>query len=260
MLAIKYRLIISCLLLCSIIAAGCFWQNSKHQAELKLPKMYSTQAANMLALPDNARQEMFDSMADGLWSIKTVEEAGSLLPFAFSIPDQTLIGDATLIYVTKSEPYYRQLGIHYEDGINGIRFSAILEPNKPDFREHANKLKDEIEAGINKADKIPSLINIESYPAFALEPGYNLIDGDQVPRIGVVEWWKDGVLYNLYGTRGPDGTSLGELINIAKSVINNKTIIPAGIQLSPQDYPKVVEPQIQPEDMDNEKLELQEYE
>lgn len=214
----------------------------------------------MLALPDSALQEMFDSMTDGIWSIKTVEEAGSLLPFAFSVPDPTLIGDATLIYVTKGEPYYRELGIHYTDGINGIRFNAVLEPNEPDFGGHVSELKDEIEAGINKADKIPTLINIEGYQAFAIEPGFNLIDGDKVPRIGVVEWWKDGVLYNLYGASGPDGTSLEELINIAKSVINNKTIIPAGLQLSPQDYPQAVEPQIQPEDMDNEKLEQREYE
>jgi len=254
----KSKIIILGCLLIAITTAGYYWESKTTDSEQ--PKIYSTQAANMLALPDESRQEMFDSMADGRWSFKTEEEAGKKLPFAFNIPDETLIGKPTLIYVTKNEPYYRQLGIHYAGGINGIRFEAILAPNQPDFYQYVNQWKSDIEAGINKADKAPNVINIESYQAFAIEPGFNNIDGDKVPRFGVVEWWKDGVLYNISGTRGPDGTSLEQLINISKSIINSKEAIPAGFQISPQDMNKFSEPQIQPEDMDNKKVEQQEYE
>lgn len=223
----KSKIIISaCTLFLVIIASGYYWESSQ-VTDLKQP-MYSTQTANMLAMPDEARQEMFDSMADARWSFKTAEEASAKLPFAFSIPNDTLTGKPTLIYVTKCDPVDRQLSIHYGGGINGIRYRAILRPDKPNFSASVDQLKKDMEAGINKADKPPKLIDIGDCQAFAIEPGFNNIEGDKVPRIGVVQWWKDGVLYNIYGTRGPDGTSLEQLTNIAQSVINSKKSIPAG--------------------------------
>jgi hypothetical protein len=252
-------IILACTLFLVIIASGYYWESSQ-VTDSKQPKVYSTQTANILALPDEARQEMFDSMADARWSFETIEEASAKLPFAFSIPNDTLTGKPTLIYVTKCEPVDRQLSIHYEGGINGIRYRAILIPDKPNFSASVDQLKKDMEAGINKADKAPKLIDIGGYQAFAIEPGFNIIEGDKVPRIGVVEWWKDGVLYNIYGTRGSDGTSLEQLTNIAQSVINSNTLIPAGFELPPDHFNRVANPQIQPEEMNNEKLETQEYE
>lgn len=254
------KIIIFSLLLIAIAAVGYNWDKSPAPDPAQA-KMYSTQTANMLALSYEASQELFDNRAYARWSFNTAEEAGEKLPFAFSIPDETLTGKPTLIYITKSEARDRILGIHYAGGVNGIRFGAILVPNQPDYSEVVNELKTNIESGICKGDKAPTLIDIEGYQAFAAEPGFNIIDGDKVPRMGVVEWWKDGVDYHLYGTRGPDGTSLEELVSIAKSVINSETVIPAGIQLSPQELNRRVEESpIQPEDMDNEKTELEEYE
>ena len=87
-----------------------------------------------------------------------------------------------------------------------------MNPAQPDFVGHVDELRAEIKSGIGKADKLPSLIDIDGIPAFAAEPGYNDIFGDKVPRPGVLEWWKDGVAYSLFGTRGPEGTSLEQLI------------------------------------------------
>lgn len=224
--------------------------------------MYSTQTANMLmlAMSDETRQKEFDNRAYSRWEFETAEEANAKLPFAFSIPDDALTGKPTLIYVTKAEPYDRQLCILYAGGINGINFRAILEPNKPDFRAHVDQWENDMEAGVCKLDKAPKLIDIGDYEAFAVEPGFNNIEGDKIPRIGVVQWWENDVFYSIYGTRGPSGTSVNEMTKIAQSVINSKTLIAAGIQLSPQDLERFVNSQTQPEEMNNEKTEQQEYE
>lgn len=132
-------IILACTLFLVLLASGYYWE-SRPVTDSKQPKVYSTQTANNLALPDKARQEMFDSMADARWSFKTVEEASTKLPFAFSIPNDTLRGKPTLIYVTKCDLVDRQLSIHYEGGINGIRYRAILIPDKPNFGASVDRL------------------------------------------------------------------------------------------------------------------------
>lgn len=249
------------LIITTTASVGYYW--TKHHASTQQAKIYSTQAANMLAMPDQERQMLFDNMASSRMSFPTAEEASRNLPFAFKIPDEKLTGKPTRFYVSKNDNIKdRLLFVHYTSGVNGIVFSAILEPTKPDFTEHVNRLTEEIHSGITFGDKVPKLIDINGLPAFAAEPGYNLIEGDKIPRFGIVEWWDNGVVYTIYGTRGPEGTSLEDLTEIARSVIESEEIIPPGMQLTPEDPDRnsVVKPTIQPEDMENNKVEQEEYE
>lgn len=224
-----------CLLLFTATTVGYYVQSDK-QSDVKPPKIYSTETSHFIAMSDQERQITFDNTADFRWSYKNAEEAGKNLPFQFKMPDVTLTGRPTAFYVTKNDNYYdRLLLIHYENGVNGIALSAIWDPAQPDFAGHVNELRAEITAGISHADKLPSLIDLDCSPAFAIEPGYNNIEGDNILRGGVVEWWNDGVTYSLFGTRGPKGTRLDELTAIARSLNNSTEVILPGIKISPSE-------------------------
>jgi len=202
------KVILVAVLFFTATAFGYYVQSNK-QSDAQQPKMYSTATANMLALPDIEQQRIFDDfVAPFKWSYTNPEEAGKKLAFQFKLPSESLTGKPTAYYVSKNDKYSnRSLLVHYANGINGLTLSAILDPTQPDFAGHVNELREEINSGINYADKLPSLIDLDGIPAFAIEPGYNNIDGDKIPRPGVLDWWQDGVTYSLFGTRGPEGTS-----------------------------------------------------
>ncbi|ACV63556.1 hypothetical protein Dtox_2788 [Desulfofarcimen acetoxidans DSM 771] len=255
LVSIVIKVILLGLLLITTTTVGYYVQSDK-KSDVKQAKTYSTETANMLAMPDQERQKVFDNTASFRWSYTNAEEAGKNLPFQFKMPSESLTGKPTAFYVTKNDKYSdRLLLVHYANGVNGITLSAILDPAQPDFADHVNKLKAEINSGINHADKLPSLIDIDGISAFAIETGYNNIEGDKVPRSGVFEWWKDGVTYSLLGTRGPEGTSLDQLIAIAKSLNNSKKVILPGIIMSPSELnsKKVIEPKNNEPQVDMEK-------
>jgi len=257
------KVIVVGLLLITATTVGYYVQSDK-KSDAKQSKTYSTEAANMLTLPDQLRQEIFDKDASLRWSYTNAEEAGKNLPFQFRLPSELLTGKPTAFYVSKEDKNRdRSLWVHYANGINGMTLSANMSLAQPDFAGHVDELRAEIKSGINRADKLPSLIDIEGIPAFAIEPGYNEIEGDNIPRPGVLQWWKDGVEYSLFGTRGPEGTSLEQLIEIAKSLNNSDKVILPGIKLSPDELKeKVIEPNAnEPEDdMDKDKQGKIEYE
>ena len=251
------------LLLLTATTVGFYVQSDK-KSDVKQPKTYSTEGANRLSLSDQLRQEEFDNTASFRWSYTNAEEAGKNLPFQFRLPSELLTGKPTAFYVSKEEKNSdRSLWVHYANGINGMTLSANMSLAQPDFAGHVDELREEIKSGTGKGDKLPSLIEIDGIPAFAAEPGYNEIEGDNIPWPGVLQWRKDGVEYSLFGTRGSEGTSLEQLIAIAKSLNNSEKVILPGIKLSPDELKeKIIEPNNnEPEDdMDKDKQGKIEYE
>lgn len=156
-------------------------------------------------------QDRFDSAA----------KARGSLTFDLRTPDPSLVPSPTLIYVGRGKKSGRLATVIFGDPAEGFVLNAIRSKTKPDFAADVQRSIDDKASGIYKADAVWQLVTIAGIDAIGIEPGTN--DGPRVPararlRPGVVSWFDHGVHYVLYGTRGPQGTPLKELLAIASSM------------------------------------------
>jgi hypothetical protein len=170
-----------------------------------------------LTFSDDVKQQLFQKWADRQESFATKDAAKASLPYSIKLPTEN-IADIHSIYITKdADPSNREIYVYYNGGVSGVHLYISKKPNKPDFQESVNHITADMKAGIAKNDVAPKIINLNGNDAWAIEPGNNIVDGIKYPRPGVLLWWDNGVLYDLYGTPGISGTSLSELIQIAES-------------------------------------------
>lgn len=72
--------------------------------------------------------------------------------------------------------------------------------------------------GYAKNDANPQLVKINGNIGIAVQPGYNFIDGKNIPRPGWIDFTKDGIQFVVLGKQGEEATSLKKLIEIAESL------------------------------------------
>lgn len=147
---------------------------------------------------------------------KTKEDVEKELPFKFKLPKEN-IGELKGIYVSKNTPN-TEISTYYIDEVSGISIHIVQSQIKPDFKESVKQMKNEFAADYSKGNALPENIEINGLEGWGLEPGYNIIRGNQEPRPGFVEWYDNGLRYTIFGTYGEQGTSLHELLKIAKSM------------------------------------------
>jgi hypothetical protein len=171
-----------------------------------------------LSLPSTAqsRAQLFEDWAKRQQSFAGPEALRKEFPLSVKLP--TTLGNFQQFYLTKG-PKSTDTEIHIFDanGATGIQLH-IYQCAKLDFRSWMAqyiKLKNE---GFWTNDKDPAIITFHGTDALAGEAGYNLVFGNKEPRPGFLTWWENGIVYELYGTPGENGTSLNELINIANSL------------------------------------------
>lgn len=175
----------------------------------------TNQSEKFGAQTSKEKQQEINSWAENKWSFSNAEEASRKLPFKFKMPDEKLTGKPTGYYVTISnEINAREFFVLYANGVNGIILSAHIKPIQPDYT-------DIDQVNYWGLDKTPSILDRNGIQYYTVEPGYNSTSEKKPPRPGVVRWWKDDVLYELYGTKGPKVTSVDELIATAESLNNS---------------------------------------
>lgn len=150
--------------------------------------------------------ENFEKYVDAVQASRTVS-------FEFRLPKYTAGRDLLGIYGEKGkEAKDRIIEIDYGD------FIIRIEPaeNKPDLKGFVEQTKKDKASGILLADKTPELLTVDRFEGTAIEPGYNLVNGNKIPRVGYVDWYdeKNKVHYVI----GSYKLSLDEMMSIAKSV------------------------------------------
>ncbi|MGE5397628.1 MAG: hypothetical protein ACM3MK_08885 [Chitinophagales bacterium] len=226
------KIIITVLLIGTVSTLGYLLHNHQISSD-KQSKSYSSAAAYLLSLPDDEQQKMFDEDIDSRWSFSNAEEASQELPFKFKMPDEKLTGKPSYVFIPKNQiTKDRKFYVHYENGVNGLKFEAHQRASQPDYAANIEQIEIDIKNGVHRgADKMPTIIDRKGCQYYAIEPGYNIIGGDKIPRPGYLLWWQDGISYELYGTKGPDGTSIDGLIAIAESVNNSNVSYCSGKSL-----------------------------
>lgn len=173
----------------------------------------------MLQLSDEERREAFKSWAKNQYFFLSEAEASKMLPFKLKLPKSAFCGELKGIYVSKETmPEERTVKVFYQDEVNGISLRATWLPKRPNYEENLKKDEELFKSGVYKSDKPFVAVRINGLQGFGVEPGYNLIEGEKIPRPGFISWWDHGVCYELYGTKGEKGTSLQQLLEIAESM------------------------------------------
>jgi len=172
-----------------------------------------------IQMSDSERQKFFEKSKALLSEYYTSADDASRngLPFALKVPSET-VAKVQNIYVDRpGNPQDRRALILFDGGINGIQLTAVKESKQPDFEALVKSQIADMKAGILFNDMAPKVMDLDGTSAWTIEPGFNVIGEQKSPRPGVVEWWDNGVLYTIYGTRGPGGTKVSELLAIARS-------------------------------------------
>lgn len=178
-------------------------------------------AIKMLPMDEASRRERFQqNFKQSMFSFSTPEEANQELSFKLKYPKLEKLGKPAGVYVSKfGVKEERDAYIYYGDAPLGIQIVAKKYPKKIDFAAWATEADKYKKEGVLKADSTPFLVKVNGYQGYAGEPGYNVVGDDKSPRPGYVSWQEDnGVVYTVYGTYGPNGTPVKELLEIANSL------------------------------------------
>lgn len=142
------------------------------------------------------------------------------ISFKLKSPKSKALGQPSGVYVTKGgDNDDRSAYIYYGDPTDGINIAANKLPEEIDFRKWIRQAEKDKKDGILKADNIPFLIEVNGHEGYAGEPGYNIVNENKEQRPGFVSWQEDdGVVYSVYGTYGPNGTSVKELLELARTM------------------------------------------
>lgn len=146
--------------------------------------------------------------------------AAKKLPFALKMPDASLVESPAIIYVRpgrKNVP--TEAHVVFGDGpAYTVQLIAVKVP-KQKLSAQVNGRYRGLGGRLSTFDKEWRLADINGNEAKVIEPGLdNSGQVYQSDRPGIVYWWDGGVHYVLYGTSGPDGTPLPELLAIARSM------------------------------------------
>lgn len=181
-------------------------------------------AAKFLKMTPEQRREMFEQVSRDKFRFDSVEQASSALAFKLKEPKYpALQSKRVAILVNKDEvKENREAHIYYGDPGNPIAVWAGRLPPKenPDefYDKDLEQFRSDKEKGYLKSDAILRIVYINGHKGIGIEPGYNLIGGEKVPRPGVVDFMVDGIRYVIAGTTGENATTLDELIKIAESI------------------------------------------
>ena len=153
----------------------------------------------------------------------TVAEAQKDLPFNLQMPDPSLVPTPTTIHGSEGKNSTRAAYVYFGDTTAGdaIHFIATRSQQKPDLRKQVDQAREDRADGILMANTLPQLVSVNGTEGIGVEPGINeggRVRIDMKDRPGFVSWWDGGVHYILYGTEGPEGTPLAQLLTIANSM------------------------------------------
>jgi len=191
------------------------WNNAVITKQHSTQPNTSQHTSPGLSLPLTSSQ-IFEDWAKRQESFTNTEALRKAFPHTVKLP--TTSGVFNQVYLSRGNSP-KDTAIHMFDanGATGIQLHIFQSDTKPDFQAWVNQIIKEKEEGIDKADKLPTIINFNGSDALAIEPGYNLVFNEKQPRPGVLSWSDNGILYELYGTFGESGTSVDQLIQIANS-------------------------------------------
>lgn len=181
-------------------------------------------AARMLFMggPSRAR---WNSMNDLFLS---ADEASKRLGFDLKMPKSPAVGklygifvpkdardEATIVYGDHDGPTETEtLHVHGQ----GITIDVQKLDHTYDPKPFHDAMVAAKQRGDLKSNNVPFSIDVNGAPGSGWEPGYNLIRGEKLPKLGSLSWEDNGVLYTVSGTSGEDGTSVKELLEIARSI------------------------------------------
>lgn len=147
----------------------------------------------------------------------TVEEAAKELKYNIKKPSNTYNRKLLGVFVAKApqgEEGNEEILALYENGLYCVEVPVDTQPDYPALLQQMNEDKN---SGSLKSDKVPTLVNINGFTGMGVEAGYNESDNQQYLRPGFVQWYQNGVYYNVFG--GKDLT-LSDLIKVAESMGN----------------------------------------
>lgn len=147
-----------------------------------------------------------------------IPSAEKATQFKWQIPKNTLGGKLKRIYVQKATLPQNVVLIYDK----GFIILITKEELSPSYKEIVKQTNEERKLGLEGKsniagypDKDVELIEINGLEGIASEPGFNIIYGEKHSRPGFVNFWKEGIMYEIYG----DSTiSLNQLIDVAKSM------------------------------------------
>lgn len=179
----------------------------------------NTAVASLAAL----QAKMFEEWAATQRRFTSRTRAQAQLPFALKMPDSSLVPSPTVFYVRPGSKRLRtptQATVMFgEQRLDTVYFIANRSKVKLDLKAQVSQFEDDYKTGVSKSDRVWQLVDVSGNEAMAIEPGINTgARADHRMAPGVVYWWDGGVHYVLYGTKGPDGTPLAELVQIAESM------------------------------------------
>lgn len=165
--------------------------------------------------------EVFDKWAATQCRFDSAAAARGSLTFALRTPDPSLVPSPMAVYVGRGEKSRRMATVVFGDPADALSLKAIRSKTRPHFAADVQRSIEGKASGASKADSVWQLATVGGFEGIGIEPGTN--DGPDVKmrsklRPGVVSWFDHGVHYVLYGTAGPEGTQLSELLAIAASM------------------------------------------
>ena len=204
-------------------------------------------AMRMITMSRKERIEFFADWANRQERVASISDAVAKAPFQFEKPnleklaqkDQALVAMLSVpraVFLQRRSDdatnQEREVWIYYAgtpeektdepiDPQYSLSIDIFLQAEKPDFQEDVAKNNKQREEGISKADKPHVLVDINGNEGAGIEPGYNDIGYGEDPKVsrrGTIVWWDSGVFYSMAGTAGPDGTSLDQMLQIARSM------------------------------------------
>lgn len=152
-------------------------------------------------------------------SFSSADDASKELTFTLKMSKSNAVGKLFGIFTAKGSDDRAEI-LYYDpaNGMNGISITAEKLKQPYDPQAWVDQMILWKQKGWSKGDSVPYLVDVNGVPGNGLEPGYNLIAGGKEPRPGSVSWEDNGVLYTVYGTPGEQGTSVNDLLEIARSM------------------------------------------
>lgn len=177
-------------------------------------------SSKFVTMSPEEKKKTFGEFNSNKLFFSTIEAASNEVGFSIKEPAHfKLKGKLKGVFVTSDEKKEeREVYLIYNELSNPL---TVLERKASPFLDYEALYKEMLEwkeKGYAKNDANPQLIKIRGLKALAIQPGYNLINGEKFPRPGLVDFVKGGVQYVVVGQTGEELTSLNELIEIAESL------------------------------------------
>ncbi len=174
------------------------------------------------AMMDKAEQrKMHEENVKGWEKVDSIAKAAQMVPFELRGPNSSLTGESNAVYIDDHGGLLPASVHAYfgDDPMNGISYTAEISTEKFDPALTVAEMVAAKERGELKTNNVPYVVDVNGYAGMAWEPGFNLINGEEHAKGGVVRWQdKEGVIYQLGDTNREGGTPVKELLKIARSM------------------------------------------